>query len=183
MAILRFENGTTLTDRTSIATELAPLGITLNHWTIGENEELKALLAKASLSDSEKAEILTALDHYFAHLQNGAGYQTRDLIVLHPETPNLDELLAKFDRIHTHDDDEVRYIIEGEGVFGFVHPDGSQIKLTVQPEEYINVPAGIEHWFYLTETKRIKAIRYFTDPIGWIPHYTETQVRTHAVLV
>lgn len=103
-----------------------------------------------------------ALDGYFQQLQ-----QTRDLIVLHPDVPNLDELLAKFDRIHTHAEDEVRYILDGAGVFGFVRPDGSQVELTVEAADYINVPAGTEHWFYLTPQRRIKAIRYFTGTAGY----------------
>jgi 1,2-dihydroxy-3-keto-5-methylthiopentene dioxygenase len=43
----------------------------------------------------------------------------------------LNTLLSKFNRCHTHADDEVRYIIDGEGVFGFVRPDGSQVELTI----------------------------------------------------
>ncbi|MEC4818987.1 MAG: hypothetical protein SAK29_37790 [Scytonema sp. PMC 1069.18] len=42
----------------------------------------------------------------------------------------------------------------------------------IQPEEYINVPAGTEHWFYLTSAQRIKAVRYFTGTQGWVPQYT-----------
>ncbi len=99
------------------------------------------------------------------------------MIVLNPQTPNLNTLLAKFERCHTHADDEVRYIIDGEGVFGFVLPDGKQVELTVQPEEYVNVPAGTEHWFHLTPKKRIKAVRYFTTTEGWLPQYTDTTIR------
>jgi 1,2-dihydroxy-3-keto-5-methylthiopentene dioxygenase len=135
------------------------------------------LLAQAALSETEKEQVLAALDCYFAQLQQEAGYQARDLIVLYPDLPNLDDLLIKFERCHTHADDEVRYIIDGEGVFGFVLPDGSQGELTVQAEEYINVPAGTEHWFHLTPARRIKAVRYFTSTAGWVPEYTETAIR------
>jgi 1,2-dihydroxy-3-keto-5-methylthiopentene dioxygenase len=102
---------------------------------------------------------------------------------LHPETPNLDTLLSKFERCHTHADDEVRYIIDGEGVFGFVRPDGSQVELTVQAEEYINVPAGTEHWFHLTDYKRIKAIRYFSGTEGWVPEYTDTEINFPSLIL
>ncbi len=80
--------------------------------------------------------------------------------MLHSGVPNLDALLSKFDQCHTHAEAEVRYIIAGEGVFGFVRPDGSQMELTVQPEECINVPCGIEQWFYLTASRLLKAVRY-----------------------
>ncbi|MBW4683133.1 MAG: cupin domain-containing protein [Microcoleus vaginatus WJT46-NPBG5] len=177
MAILQLENGTQLTDLIEITAELAPLNIKLSRWPVGENPETRALLAKDALSDAEKEQLLQDLDGYFEELQRTDGYQSRDLIVLHPEIPNLDTLLSKFKPCHTHADDEVRYIIAGEGVFGFVRPDGSQVELTVQPEEYINVPAGTEHWFYLTEGRRIKAVRYFIGTEGWTPEYTGTEIR------
>ena len=76
--------------------------------------------------------------HYFASLQESEGYQSQDLIVLHPQIPNLDGLLEKFAAIHTHDDDEVRYIVEGEGTFGFVL---AQIQMYLRPQRCI----GLHH--------------------------------------
>lgn len=183
MAILQLEDGRVHTDLQSISKELAPLNIQLRHWAIGEDGQLKSHLASYSLDDNEKEQVLQSLDRYFEQLKQTAGYQERDLIVLHPGIPNLDEMLKKFDSIHTHADDEVRYIIDGEGIFGFVRPDGSQVELTVQPEEYINVPAGCEHWFYLTQNRRIKAIRYFIGKEGWVPQYTGTEKKTQRLKV
>lgn len=182
MATLRLEDDTILADLSAIAAELAPLNIQLNQWEGGNDAQLHSLLAKAHLTDDEKESILVALDGYFQQLQHTAGYQTRDLIVLHPDVPNLDALLAKFDRIHTHAEDEVRYILDGAGVFGFVRLDGSQVELTVAAADYISVPAGTDHWFYLTPQRRIKAIRYFTGTAGWTPQYTETKIRSQSVL-
>lgn len=175
MAILKLENGQQLTDETAIATELAPLNIKLNHWSIGT--EIQSLLAKQTLTDDEKEQVLVGLDHYFERLKMDLGYTSRDLIVLHPDVPNLDGMLARFNPVHTHADDEVRYIVDGEGVFGFVRSDGSQVELTVQPAEYINVPAGTEHWFYLTSSRRVKAVRYFAGTEGWTPDYTGTSIK------
>ena len=177
MAILRLEEGTIYTQVSDITRELAPLNIQLNHWPLGEDQEVHNLLKKDVLNDQEKEQLLDALDNYFQELKQTAGYQSRDLIVIHPDIPNLDVMLSKFDKCHTHDDDEVRYIIAGEGIFGFVLPDGSQVELTVQKEEYINVPANTEHWFYLTPEKRVKAIRYFISTEGWVPRYTGTEIR------
>lgn len=177
MAILKLEDGTTYTQLADISRELAALNIQLNYWSVGEDLQLRQLLARESLNTAEKESVLAALDSYFEQLKQTSGYQSRDLIVLHPKIPNLDEMLTKFDRIHTHADDEVRYIVDGEGIFGFVRPDGSQVELTVQPEEYINVPAGTEHWFYLTPARRVKAVRYFIDTEGWVPQYAEKEIR------
>ncbi len=177
MAILRSEQGTTYTQLKDIARELAPLNIHLNRWSVGDNPEIRNLLAKEALDEQEKEQVLQALDGYFEQLKQSDGYQSRDLIVLHPDIPNLDTFLSKFNHCHTHANDEVRYIIDGEGIFGFVRPDGTQVELTVQPEEYINVPAGTEHWFHLTDAQRIKAVRYFTTTEGWVPEYTGTAIR------
>jgi 1,2-dihydroxy-3-keto-5-methylthiopentene dioxygenase len=183
MAILRLEDGTTYTQLEDIARELAPLKVQLNYWSVGENPETRNLLAKEALNEDEKERVLQALDGYFERLKQDCGYQSRDLIVLHPNIPNLDTLLAKFESCHTHADDEVRYIIDGEGVFGFVRPDRSQVELTIQPEEYINVPAGTEHWFHLSDRKRIKAVRYFIGTEGWVPEYTGTAIRFPALIM
>ena len=178
MAILKLEDGTLQTNIKQIAQELEPLNIQLNRWVVADQPQLQNLLAQDSLSEDEKEQVLKFLDGYFEQLQQTVGYQTRDLMVMHPGIPNLDGLLAKFDRIHTHAEDELRYIIDGECVFGFVRPDGSQVELTVQKEEYINVPAGTEHWFYLTRARRVKAVRYFTGTEGWIPVYCDRNVKS-----
>ncbi|MBU7582177.1 MAG: acireductone dioxygenase [Nostoc sp. TH1S01] len=178
MAILKLEDGKILTDINHITQELAPLNIQLNRWPVQENPELHHLLTQDSLNEDQKAQVLEFLDDYFKQLQQTAGYQSRDLIVLHPGIPDLDGFMTKFAQIHTHADDEVRYVIDGEAIFGFVRPDDSQVELTVQPEEYINVPAGTEHWFYLTPAQRVKAIRYFIDTAGWVPQYTGREIRT-----
>jgi 1,2-dihydroxy-3-keto-5-methylthiopentene dioxygenase len=180
MAVLQLDNGKTLTDVVQIGQHLAVLNIQLKQWHVGDNAETRALLAQPSLQDDQKEQVLVALDHYFESLEV---FHARDMIVLNPETPNLDGMLEKFSRPHTHADDEVRYIVDGEGVFGFVCPDGTQMELTIQPEEYINVPAGTEHWFYLTPQRRIKAVRYFVDTLGWTPEYTNTKIRMQAVSV
>lgn len=177
MAILKLEDGTTYTQMADIARELSPLNVQLNTWSIGNNPEIKNLLAKDALSEQEKEQVLQALDGYFEQLKASSGYQSRDLIVLHPKVPNLNTLLSKFERCHYHTDAEVRYIVAGEGIFGFVRPDGSQVELTVQPEEFINVPENTEHWFYLTSSQRIKAVRYFTTMEGWVPEYTNQEIR------
>jgi 1,2-dihydroxy-3-keto-5-methylthiopentene dioxygenase len=181
MAILSLEDGTTYTELEAIARELASLKVQLNCWRLSDDPAAGHLIAQDSLNDEEKETVLKSLDGYFEQLKATDGYQSRDLIVLHPNIPNLDNLLAKFISCHTHADDEVRYIIDGEAVFGFVRPDGSQVELTIQPEEYINVPAGTEHWFHLTDAKRVKAVRYFVTTEGWIPEYTGTEIRLGSV--
>ena len=175
MAQLQFINGTETKDIATIQQTLAPLQVQLSKWPI--QEQVAQLLHKAQLTDMEKETITSAHDVYFEQLQDEHGYQSRDLIVLHPDIPNLDALLEKFSRIHTHDDDEVRYIVDGSGIFGFVLPNEEQVLLTIEAGEFIHVPKDTEHWFVLTEQKRIKALRYFTTTDGWSPNYTQRPIQ------
>lgn len=176
MAELRLQDGSRLSDPTEIAERLAPLGVTLRHWSLPETERARELLAAKTLADPEKEELLGFVDHRFRALAAESGYQARDLIVLHEDLPGLSEALARFADVHYHDDDEVRYVLAGAGYFGFVGEGGEQMLLKVVAGDYINVPARAEHWFVLGDAPRIKAVRYFTDKAGWVPVYTHTPV-------
>jgi 1,2-dihydroxy-3-keto-5-methylthiopentene dioxygenase len=176
MAILQLEDSTTYTNFREIVAELAPLNIQLKRLPVGENIALPGLIAQDVLSVENKQQVLAAVDNYFEELKYTAGYQWRDLTVLHPGSPYLYALISNFDRCHTHADDEALYIVAGECIFGFVRPDGSQVELIVQAQEYINVPAGTEHWFCPTALLQLKAVRYFTTVGGWTPQYTNTEI-------
>lgn len=173
MAKIIFPDGVEEQDFAPIRDRLADLGITLRQWPAPDSERARALLAKPALSDEEKEELLQAVEPRFRELQDEAGYRTRDMIVIHEDIPNLADLLAKFEKIHFHSDDEVRYVLSGRGYFGFVESDGGQFMLEVSEGDYINVPANTEHWFTMGDSRRIKAVRYFIDTSGWTPHYTE----------
>ena len=83
-------------------------------------------------------------------------------------------MLAKFSREHWHDEDEVRFIVRGRGIF-HIHPrEGSVFALEVEAGDLIRVPRGTWHWFDLCSDRRIRAIRLFQDPSGWTPHYTDS---------
>ena len=160
----------------AIQARLADIGITLRSWPAPADTHAQTLLDKPALDDAEKAALLAAVDHRFQELQREAGYTTRDMIVLHENIPGLGDMLGKFDKVHYHTDDEVRYILAGKGYFGFVEKDGNQFMLEVSAGDYINVPANTEHWFTLGDSTRIKAVRYFIDTSGWTPVYTQKPV-------
>ena len=109
-------------------------------------------------------------------LKARGGYRTADVIDVRPDTPNLETMLAKFSREHWHDEDEVRFIIEGRGLFHIHPPDGPVFAIEVEAGDLIRVPRGTHHWFDLCADRRIRAIRLFQDPSGWTPHYTDTGV-------
>ncbi len=176
MARIIFPDATETKDLPTIQAKLAELDIALQQWPAPDNPRVHALMEQTVLDDAEKEELLRAVDHRFETLKQEAGYATRDMIVLHENVPGLPEMLGKFDKVHYHTDDEVRYVLAGCGRFGFVDPQGRQFLLEVSASDYINIPANTEHWFTLGESGRIKAVRYFIDTSGWTPVYTERQV-------
>ena len=122
--------------------------------------------------DVSSEEVLAAYDEPIRQLKAEGGYVTADVIDIQPDTPNLDAMLDKFNAEHWHDEDEVRFIVAGRGLF-HIHPeDHSVFSIEIEAGDMIKVPRGTHHWFDLCKDRRIRAIRLFQDPSGWTPHYT-----------
>jgi 1,2-dihydroxy-3-keto-5-methylthiopentene dioxygenase len=165
MAVLRFpENNSVIENEPEIRSELATLGIDYERWSldrVGANASADAVLA----AYSDEIDLM----------KRRGGYITADVIDVNPETPNLEAMLARFDKEHTHDEDEVRFILAGRGIF-FLHLQGRVVSVEVGPGDLLRVPRGTAHWFTLCEDRRIRAIRWFQDTAGWTPHYTGSGV-------
>ena len=99
------------------------------------------------------------------------GYVQQDIVELAPTTPNLDTICAKFIEEHTHDDDEVRFVLSGEGIFDIRDDQDRWMRVQVCAGDLIVVPAGRNHRFLLTEAKHIRCVRLFKDAAGWVPNY------------
>lgn len=108
-------------------------------------------------------------------LKDERGYVQQDEVALSPETPNIDAICAKFVDEHLHDDDEVRFVLEGEGIFDIRSHDDRYMRVVVEPGDLIVVPANRHHRFMLTESKAIRCVRLFKDASGWVPRYREAQ--------
>ena len=115
--------------------------------------------------------VLSALGQQVEGEKWARGNFMADVIVPSPETTGLDELLARFGRAHHHEDDDARFILAGDGVFGFGPEGGDPLTVKVSAGDYFIVPAGMYHWFTLIRARHIKAIRLFKDTTSWAPHY------------
>lgn len=104
-------------------------------------------------------------------LRSERGYIEQDVIALRPDTPNLDAICAKFVDEHFHDDDEVRFVLEGEGIFDIRSRDDRWMRVVVEAGDLIVVPKDRHHRFLLTDSKTIRCVRLFRDTSGWVPHY------------
>ena len=160
------EEGRTLNDPDEIRAFLKPLGIWYEKWDVEGRVGSKAT----------NEEILEAYRPEVERLKQQGGYQTADVIAVSPATPGLDEMCSKFAKEHTHNEDEVRFTIQGSGLFQ-IHPaQGPIFGITVESGDLINVPAGTRHWFNLCQDKTIRCIRLFLNPAGWAPHYVADPV-------
>ena len=101
------------------------------------------------------------------------GYVDEDFVELRADTPNLDAICAKFDREHSHSEDEVRYVVEGEGIFDVRDETDRWIRIEVAAGDLIVIPANTHHRFYLTDRKQIRCMRLFANHDGWTPLYRE----------
>lgn len=142
---------------------LAPYGIWYECWPVEERVD----------PDASSDEILAAYAPEVEQLMQQGGYVTADVINVTPEVPGLQEMLDRFNKEHTHSEDEVRFIVKGHGVFYIHGKDGRVFAIEVEGGDLINVPKGTQHWFDLCADRTIRAIRLFQDKSGWTPHYVD----------
>ena len=169
MAVVRVRStGQTLTDAESIGSALTPHGIVYERWDISK---LDSAARQPGVSPEEH--VLTTFADEIRSLSVSRGYQSADVIALRPDTPDLDVLLAKFDREHTHSEDEVRFVVSGRGVFVIRGVDGDLYDVEVEAGDLLAVPEGTAHWFTLCDDRQIQCIRLFTSRDGWVANYVE----------
>ena len=152
-----------LTDPAQIKDYLSKIGIEYDQWEVLE-------LAP----DADDQAVLDAYAAKIDQVKQTGGYASVDLVNVHSTTPGLDEMLNKFNREHWHDEDEVRFVVQGLGLF-HIHPAGRPVvAIEVSAGDMIRVPRGTYHWFNLCGSREIKAIRFFQNKSGWAPRYTES---------
>jgi hypothetical protein len=107
MAVLRFPDTNEMIESESdIRSALAGMGIDYERWSLDRVPP-----------DSSADAVLAAYANEVDEMKLRGGYVTADVIDVNPSTPNLEAMLARFDREHTHDEDEVRFILAGRGIF------------------------------------------------------------------
>lgn len=162
-----------IADPDAVRSFLNARGILFEAWTMPP--EAAEIAAQSRVSDADKARLIELFQEKLSEKKATAGYGSADVVAIRKDLPNVDDALAKFDKVHYHDDDEVRAIVGGAGIFGFVGADGRQFTLRMDAGEYISVPAGTWHWFYCDDQKNVTAIRLFKEQPSWVAHYRSTE--------
>jgi 1,2-dihydroxy-3-keto-5-methylthiopentene dioxygenase len=167
MAVLQIpDERRTITETGAVTEYLSGIGITHERW------EAPLPLPR----DASSEEVLAAYASEVERLKQERGYAAADVITAGPLTPGLGEMLARFKREHWHDEDEVRFIVGGRGLFHVRPASGPVVVIEVATGDLICLPAGVRHWFNLCSDLEIKAIRLFERADGWVPYYTESDV-------
>lgn len=144
-----------------ISRELEPTGAKIERWTAAT-----PLNAEATAD-----EILEAYKPQLDRLKSERGYENADVIHVRHGNPNWPALRTKFLSEHTHDEDEVRFFVEGSGAF-YLHIGDRVFQIVGTADDLLSVPQGTKHWFDGGAEGNFTVIRLFNDPKGWIAHYT-----------
>ncbi|MBU5345652.1 cupin domain-containing protein [Virgibacillus sp. LDC1] len=141
--------------------------VVYEHWNM---EKLPAALQENfKLSDDDKKRILDIFDEEIRDLAARRGYKIWDVITLSESTPNIEDLLKKFEEVHTHSEDEIRAIVGGKGIFIIKGSDDvGYFNVELEPGDVISVPENTPHFFTLMENKQIIAVRLFIEENGWV---------------
>src|SRR5690606_22918470 len=98
-----------------------------------------------------------------------------DVISLNADHPDKDALRQKFLSEHTHSEDEVRFFVDGCGLFT-LHIDARVYEVLCERGDLISVPAGVAHWFDMGPAPRFVAIRFFNNTEGWVARFTGSTI-------
>jgi 1,2-dihydroxy-3-keto-5-methylthiopentene dioxygenase len=99
------------------------------------------------------------------------GYTTIDTVSVTPDHPDREAMRGKFLSEHRHAEDEVRFFIDGSGLFT-LREQGHVYAVLCTAGDLISVPAGMRHWFDMGPRPSFTAMRFFRTPDGWVGDFT-----------
>jgi 1,2-dihydroxy-3-keto-5-methylthiopentene dioxygenase len=148
-------------DPEQIAEKLWEIGVLFERWQAEQAFTPEA--GQETVIGAYRSSIDRLIDRYEFH--------SVDVVSLKPDHPQKQELRGKFLSEHTHDEFEVRFFVEGKGLF-YLHPDDRVFVVLCEQGDLISVPGMIKHWFDMGENPHFKCIRLFTTPEGWVASFT-----------
>ena len=157
------------TEPVKIAEQLAGVGIRFEKWQTA---------GSVKAGDSSE-QVMAAYKDDIDKLIAEQGYQSVDVISLDASRPEVEakvpELRQKFLSEHRHSEDEVRFFVDGQGLFS-LHLQDKVYEVLCQKGDLISVPANTPHWFDMGPKPSFVAIRFFNDTEGWVASYTGSPI-------
>lgn len=154
-----------LRDHDAIASRLADAGIRFERW------QASRPIQAGATQDA----VIHAYREDIDRLMREGGYQTLDVISMVPDHPDRETLRGKFLDEHRHGEDEVRFFVDGRGLFS-LHIGERVYEVLCEKGDLISVPANTPHWFDMGPAPSFVAIRLFNNPEGWVAHYTGSDI-------
>ena len=148
-----------------IAAELNKIGVTFERW------QAKHPVTPGASQD----EVFAAYREDIDRLVAAHGFKSVDVASIAPDNPARAEIRKKFLDEHYHKEDEVRFFVAGSGLFT-LHVDDKVYEVECVKDDLIAVPDSVKHWFDMGEEPSFVAIRFFTEPDGWVGHFTGTDI-------
>ncbi len=148
-----------------ISAELKTRGIKFQRWPS------KPRLQQGAMQE----QILEAYASLIASVQKNESYQTVDVMRVERDQINCSTLRQTFRQEHQHAEDEVRFFVEGCGLF-VLHIGSEVLSMLCERGDLIRVPAGTRHWFDMGQRPRFCAVRWFNNPEGWVAQYTGSSI-------
>jgi len=98
-------------------------------------------------------------------------YKNRDEITVSPSAMGdvYESKVRMFFDEHLHEDEEIRYIRDGAGYFDVRSEKDDWVRIRLEKDDLIILPAGIYHRFTTDEQNHIKAMRLFKEDPKWTP--------------
>jgi 1,2-dihydroxy-3-keto-5-methylthiopentene dioxygenase len=152
-------------DQRDIVKALIPFDVRFERW------EATAVLPPGAGQDA----VLSAYARDVERLKKLGGYQSADVVRMHPEHPDREMMRQKFLSEHTHGDDEVRFFVEGSGAF-YLRNKEHVLQVVCEAGDLLSVPAHTRHWFDMGPRPHFAAIRLFTTPDGWVASFTGDKI-------
>ena len=152
-------------DRAQMAHELQAIGVAFEQWEAAQ---------PVQPGDPPEA-IMAAYRADIDRLVAERGFRTVDVVSIGPDNPNRAEMRRKFLDEHFHKEDEVRFFVAGSGLFT-LHVDDRVYELLCEAGDLVAVPDSMTHWFDMGAEPSFVAIRFFTEPDGWVGHFTGTDI-------
>jgi 1,2-dihydroxy-3-keto-5-methylthiopentene dioxygenase len=154
-------------EEAQIRDALARIDVRFERWTA----------ARPLAAVDQDKDVLAAYQPEIQRLERAHAFRSVDVLRCLPNHPQKEQLRAKFLAEHTHDDDEVRFFVEGGAMF-YLHADARVHMVLCERNDLISVPAGMRHWFDMGSEPHFTVIRLFTTPEGWVARFTGDTIAT-----